>query len=236
MSDFLPKFDVNAIAAKMRTERRAHITHAMSEDDIRTLVDTAAETDWRLAVNDSKHNYDLAPVDIEMLDVAKRTKFATGIHERGQQKFQFVYDTFRISNACDDGAPCPDAYAKLYAAFNSERWLSTWRAVTGDDRINCVDAQATRYRRGHFLCAHDDLSPSSGRLYAYVLNLSQTWRAEWGGLLMFHGEDGNVLEAYTPRWNAINLFKVGQEHSVSMVTPLAGGDRLSITGWLRMRG
>lgn len=234
MSGFEPKFDVSAIAAQLRSARRVHIKNALLESDAQQLLAAAADTDWRLMVNDSKANFDLAPVDIEMLDVAKRTKFATGIYARAQEKFQFVYDAFRISNACDAGAPCPEAFAKLYAALNSEQWLATWRAVTGDNRVNYVDAQVTRYRQGHFLNAHNDLSPSSGRLFAYVLNLSPTWKVDWGGLLMFHGEDGHVLEAFTPRWNAINLFAVGQEHSVSLVAPSAGGDRLSITGWLRM--
>ncbi len=61
----------------------------------------------------------------------------------------------------------------------------------------------------------------------------QPGRAEWGGLLMFHGNDGNIEEAFTPAMGALRIFAVPALHSVSYVTPLAPEPRLSITGWLR---
>jgi Rps23 Pro-64 3,4-dihydroxylase Tpa1-like proline 4-hydroxylase len=36
-----------------------------------------------------------------------------------------------------------------------------------------------------------------------------------------------------PVFNALNLFRVPLLHSVTLVTPFAGGARLSITGWFR---
>jgi len=45
-----------------------------------------------------------------------------------------------------------------------------------------------------------------------------------------------VAEAYTPAFNALNIFKVPQPHAVSLVAPFAGGDRLAITGWVRSKG
>jgi SM-20-related protein len=96
-----------------------------------------------------------------------------------------------------------------------------------------VDAQATRYERGHYLTQHDDSAAEKGRLYAFVLNLTPHWRTDWGGLLNFIDADGHVAEAYAPAWNAINLFRVPQPHAVSCVAPFAGAPRLSITGWVR---
>jgi Rps23 Pro-64 3,4-dihydroxylase Tpa1-like proline 4-hydroxylase len=105
--------------------------------------------------------------------------------------------------------------------------------VTGDERIAYVDAQATRYRPGHFLTEHTDDVAGKQRLYAYVLNLTPAWRIDWGGLLLFHAPDGHVAEAYCPRFNALNVFAVPQAHSVSVVAPFAPAHRLSVTGWLR---
>jgi Rps23 Pro-64 3,4-dihydroxylase Tpa1-like proline 4-hydroxylase len=68
-----------------------------------------------------------------------------------------------------------------------------------------------------------------------VLNLSPRWKIEWGGLLMFHGDDGHVAEAFLPNFNSLNLLKVPALHSVSQVSLFAGDDRLAITGWLRGR-
>jgi hypothetical protein len=35
------------------------------------------------------------------------------------------------------------------------------------------------------LAPHDDSHAGEGRRYAYVINLSQRWKPEWGGLLQF---------------------------------------------------
>ena len=105
--------------------------------------------------------------------------------------------------------------------------------MTGEDRIALADSQLTRFRRGHFLTEHDDELAGKNRYYAYVLNLTPVWRIDWGGLLAFHGDDGNVAEAFTPRFNALNLLRVPCAHSVTQVALSAGANRLSITGWLR---
>ena len=83
------------------------------------------------------------------------------------------------------------------------------------------------------LTAHDDVAPGKHRLYAYVLNLTARWRADWGGILMFLDEEDHVAEGYTPAFNALNIFRVPQRHAVSMVAPFAGEPRISITGWIR---
>jgi Rps23 Pro-64 3,4-dihydroxylase Tpa1-like proline 4-hydroxylase len=59
------------------------------------------------------------------------------------------------------------------------------------------------------------------------------WRLEWGGLLLFHGSDGNVERGLVPAFNSLNLFAVPRMHSVSEVTRAAAYRRYSITGWLR---
>ena len=49
----------------------------------------------------------------------------------------------------------------------------------------------------------------------------------------FHGDDGNVAEAFTPCFNTLNLLRVPTPHSVTQVALSAGEDRISVTGWLR---
>ena len=62
------------------------------------------------------------------------------------------------------------------------------------------------------------------------------WRAEWGGLLLFHDDSGDTRRGLVPRFNCLNLFAVPQSHSVSQVATYAGATRLSVTGWLRAFG
>jgi Rps23 Pro-64 3,4-dihydroxylase Tpa1-like proline 4-hydroxylase len=71
---------------------------------------------------------------------------------------------------------------------------------------------------------------------AYVLNLArEDWHPDWGGYLLFLDEEGDVIEGFRPRFNALNLFRVPQSHSVSYVPPFAPIGRMAVTGWLRSR-
>lgn len=64
------------------------------------------------------------------------------------------------------------------------------------------------------------------------MGLTPNWRVEWGGLLLFHDTDGHI-RGLAPRFNCLNMFGLPVMHSVSQVTPFAGGVRYAVTGWLR---
>jgi Rps23 Pro-64 3,4-dihydroxylase Tpa1-like proline 4-hydroxylase len=95
-----------------------------------------------------------------------------------------------------------------------------WRHVT-----------ATRYRPGHFCEMHDHSADDGERLIAFVLNMTPRWRLDWGGLFLFVDDRGRVSRGLTLSFNALNLFRTPQPHSVSAVMPFAGANRLTITGW-----
>jgi Rps23 Pro-64 3,4-dihydroxylase Tpa1-like proline 4-hydroxylase len=145
--------------------------------------------------------------------------------------FRFVYDSYMMVSAYREGRDPGLLLHRVLELFNSPGYLAFVQSLAGDTRIRRVNAQATRYRPGHFLRYHTDEEHSEGRLYAYVLNLSQHWRADWGGLLQFIGADGQVTGTLLPRWNTLSLFAVPAGHAVSLVAPWAREDRLAITGW-----
>jgi len=148
---------------------------------------------------------------------------------------QFLFDRLRLGPAREAGMATPQILFDLLDLFNTEAFLSFARRLTGDDRIAFSDGQVTRYLPGHFLNRHSDANPRTERLYAYVLNLSPGWRAEWGGLLQFLDEGGEITETFTPSFGALNVFAVPQMHAVSTVAPFAGGPRYSVTGWWRAK-
>ena len=115
--------------------------------------------------------------------------------------------------------------------LNAPEFLLFARRLTGEPTIDRVSAQATRYRPGQFLTRHQDEDVSEGRVCAYVINLSRNWDSDWGGLLQFHDADKRLLDSFVPYWNHLSLFRVPQSHTVSLVSPWAGSDRLAITGW-----
>jgi len=152
-------------------------------------------------------------------------------YERASQGFHFSYDRYLMVNALRDGR---DPHLILHAViefFNSEPFFEFIRYFTGDSQICMVGGQATRYLPGQFLRQHDDQHAEECRRYAYVLNLTRNWQADWGGLLHFVDDAGQVEHSYMPLWNSLSLFKIPANHYVGMVSPWAKAPRLAITGW-----
>ncbi|WP_439476558.1 2OG-Fe(II) oxygenase [Brevundimonas sp.] len=193
----------------------------------------ATEKLWLCSTMGGGQTIDVPVEQLEAFPPDQAMRFVQLAHAEARDGFHYMFDNIRISDLAEQRQPLAAELAAAYAFLNSPAFLDFVRALTGDPRPNFVDAQATRYERGHYLTQHDDSAEGKGRLYAYVLNLTPHWRSDWGGLLNFIDADGHVAEAYSPAWNALNLFRVPQAHAVSCVAPFAGAPRLSITGWVR---
>jgi len=110
------------------------------------------------------------------------------------------------------------------------------REITGFPELVKADGQATLFAPQHYLGKHNDSHVEEGWKVAYVLNFArEDWQPDWGGYLLFLDEDGDVVEGFRPRFNALNMFAVPQDHLVSFVPPFAPAGRLAITGWFRDR-
>lgn len=145
--------------------------------------------------------------------------------------FHYVYDRYLIAEGLKEGRNPGLLVHVALQFFNSPDFLGFIRDFTGDRELAMVGAQATRYLPGQFLRMHDDRHDEENRRYAYVLNLSRDWQADWGGLLHFVEPDGTAREAFLPRFNSLSLFKVPMPHYVGLVAPWALQPRLAITGW-----
>ena len=199
------------------------------------------EVPWTLALRDSAaartidHARYAAMSEAEvgaLLRDTARVPAAVGDELSAEAGFRFAYDSYMMVSAYQQGRDPDLLLHRVLELFNSPDYIDFMRALTGDARVRRINAQATRYRPGHFLRYHTDAESSEGRLYAYVLNLSRDWRADWGGLLQFIDAEGRVADSYLPHWNTLSLFAVPTGHAVSLVAPWAQDDRLAITGWL----
>ena len=154
------------------------------------------------------------------------------VQARARDGFAYAYLGYQMIAAYlakrDPGHPLHE----LTELLNSEEFLDFGRAVTGEPTVLKADAQATFYRPGDFLNLHDD-SGVGERRAAYTIGFTRRWRADWGGQLLFHGRDGEIIRGLMPGFNVLTLFKAPQWHSVAPVASYAGAPRLSITGWLR---
>jgi Rps23 Pro-64 3,4-dihydroxylase Tpa1-like proline 4-hydroxylase len=231
-----PRLDAEALKAVFGRFGRLHIPDVLRPADAATVADALAGAPWSRTFLANGKGYDVALADYAATPAEVKAQVETAIAEGGRTGFQFDFDTWRISDELEAGRRHGGPVAPLEAVYdlmNSEAFLGFVRRLTGDPRPVYCDAQATRYRAGQFLTAHDDELAGKDRLYAYVLNLTPEWRVEWGGLLLFHDADGHVAEAYAPKFNALNLFRVPAWHSVSQVASYVEKPRLAITGWIR---
>jgi Rps23 Pro-64 3,4-dihydroxylase Tpa1-like proline 4-hydroxylase len=164
----------------------------------------------------------------------EKAKFLAHVHQPAKLgQFQYLYDNIPVYDAWHRRRGQRALLDEFFEFINGEAFLSLAGAITGAEDIGFADAQATRYRPGHFLTMHDDRVETKDRRAAYVVNLTRLWGPDWGGLTLFMDADGHIEEAFTPRFNALNIFRVPQPHSVSLVAPFAGQNRYAITGWCR---
>ncbi|MBB1062025.1 2OG-Fe(II) oxygenase [Marilutibacter spongiae] len=232
--------DLPAWRSALQRERRVQVPEflqAEAADRLRECLER--EVPWTLALRDGEGPRTLDPAAYGAMDEAARTALfartaASARGQAGDDGYRFAYDSYMMVSAYQQGRDPGLLLHRLLEVFNSPQYIAFAQALSGDPRIRRVNAQATRYRPGQFLRRHTDIDSREGRLYAYVLNLTPHWEADWGGLLQFIDDTGQVVETFLPRANSLSLFAVPTGHAVSLVAPWAGNDRLAITGWWQL--
>lgn len=233
-----PTLRAAALRPVFQRHRRLHIPGILEAPSAAALHAALREAGgWTRSIHlEDGRDVDLSVEELEALPDPERIELERALADSSTDRLQYVFDTVRISAELGAGRPVAAPMRAIHDFINGPAFLGMAAELTGDDRLAFADVMATRYLPGHFLTAHGDENPLERRLYAYVLNLTPGWRADWGGVLMFLDDDGHVAEGYVPAYNALNLFAVPQTHAVSMVSRLARTPRLSITGWIHAAG
>jgi Rps23 Pro-64 3,4-dihydroxylase Tpa1-like proline 4-hydroxylase len=226
--------DIKVLQRQFQRNGRIQIRNFLELASADTICNAlTTQKSWNLVyMNAGKH------VDADANAIARwprnqRDKLKKLVYSQATDGFQYMYATVPIYDIYHQKQLPGHYFNEVFEFLNSKVFLDFTRSVTDDDSISFADAQATRFDAGHFLTGHDDAVPEKFRRVAYVISLSPVWRADWGGCLQFMNSLGNIEEGYTPTYNALCMFRVPSDHSVSMVAPFAGASRYSITGWLR---
>jgi Rps23 Pro-64 3,4-dihydroxylase Tpa1-like proline 4-hydroxylase len=193
----------------------------------------AEEVPWTLAYRRGETPAVLKHDELNALSAPAYAELLDELALQARGRYGFAYESYMMVRAYTEKRDPGLLLNAVLEFLNGAEYLGFVRLLVSDARIRRVSAQATRYRPGHFLRQHSDFDDVEHRLYAYVMNLSRDWRADWGGQLQFLDREGRVLESFLPRWNSLSLFKVPAEHMVTPVAPWAEQDRLSITGWFQ---
>ena len=221
-----PALDLPAYAARFAATGRVQLRDVLTPESAGELQMVLARgTDWGMAVGAGTEK----PTSIR----AARSRTP-----EGQQALrQAMQNAEQHSARGEYGfrfAHYPILDEILLEHLNTPDFLDLVRTVTGVEALVKADGQATLFAPGHYLGRHSDSHVAEGWEVAYVLNLARDdWHPDWGGYLLFLNDDGDVVEGFRPRFNALNLFRVPQSHLVSYVPPFAPIGRMAVTGWLR---
>ena len=223
----------SVLAQKFKSQNRIHIANFFQQQDAYKLSDyVKAISEWNLSLNSAEKHFDVTHEHRKSVQPDFYQQLTASVGRDAIEGFQYFFENYAVYDAYYNNK-CPEPLARMFEFLNSEPFIACMREITGLNNIQFADAQLTKYAKGHFLTEHDDNVAGKNRLVAYVLNLSPVWRAEWGGLLMFHDHNNHIEQAFTPAFNSLNLFAVPQRHSVSQVASYVTASRYSVTGWLR---
>jgi SM-20-related protein len=235
MTRINPALDAGKLARQFKREHgRSQIRDFLGAEEAEWTYDQlAGQTPWGLVYNVGGRVEELSNAQLGRMSVEQINQMAAGVIERAKTQYQFLYHLYPLTTEYFNTASTVPLL-RFYEWLNSPATLDYLRTVTGRPDITWAHAQATLYARGHFLKSHSDLEPHMNRrAVAFVLNFTKLWERDWGGYLQFFNDQHDVELAWRPIFNALNIFTVPHDHSVSMVTPFAGGRRFAITGWLR---
>ncbi len=238
-----PAIDRKACARRFAKHSRVQIRDVLTEETAREIqMILTRATKWGMAVQAGDKG-GAKPASFTQAQIADSNgaeavnRMANQAHEasaKGDYAFRFAH--YPIVEAVNQKWDPGGVHEMLLEYLNTPDFLDLAREVTGFDDLVKADGQATLFAANHYLGRHIDSHVAEGWKVAYVLNLArEDWHPDWGGYLLFLDEDGDVIEGFRPRFNALNLFAVPQSHMVSYVPPFAPMGRLAITGWLRDR-
>lgn len=228
--------DAAMLAPEFKLNNRLHIPDFFNADFAKSVHEALkGDVPWTRTMVIQGQAVE-APLKAFLAAGQRRLQLEAEVAHSAQYGFQFSYDSYRLSDQLSAGNRVGGSFEPVEAVYdflNSPVFLDFVRKLTGDEAPAYCDAHVTRFGAGHFLNRHHDGNTNTGRLYAYVLNLTPVWQADWGGVLLFQDEMQNVTTGYSPRFNALNIFRVPQWHSVSQVASFVQAHRYSITGWVR---
>lgn len=221
-----PDLDLQAFRECFAEKRRVAIPDILTAEAAESAYrEISGPLPWDLSLTGERGP---EAVDAEVLATLNPQQLA-GLQQQVQDQalagFSFLYGR-------KDLIPGETHYLEnLTRTLASDEFLDVLKIVTADETLYRVDAHATVYRPGCFLKTHDDTYVGKARRLAYVLGLTKDWQADWGGLLHFVDERGDVEDVFVPGFNALTIFEVPHQHFVSYVASFAGGSRYAVTGW-----
>ena len=209
MSILNRNLDVEQLAVEFAGKRRIQIQNVLDGPAAEMIDQTLrGGTPWRIAYNRKDQSFTVSQEELNAMGAAAAQKLLEDCVKAAQTDYQYLYACYPIVDAIKNKRDEGHLLHTILEELNSDYFLDFVRGVTGISSIGLVDGQATLYRPGHFLMHHNDFDAKRNRRVAYVLGFTKNWRADWGGVLEFYNERGDVEAGVLPRFNTLSLFAV----------------------------
>jgi SM-20-related protein len=229
-----PALDVEKYARLFRENGRVQVPELFAPAIAEQIERVLQQLPYRVVLqNDAEENMLLTRDDLVAMPPEDRRKLEAGIRERAARSVGYTYHMYPMILArlqsWDPGHPIH----ALTDFMNSPAFLSFARQLIGFAGLTKIDVHASQYLAGHYLTTHtDDDATQHGRA-AYTIGFSRDWRADWGGLLVFLDENGDIEQGFIPRFNTLTVFNGMQRHTVTAISSFTPKPRLSLAGWFR---
>jgi SM-20-related protein len=224
-----PNLDIEMLRYKYREDQRVRIDNLLDPGFAQQVVNCLRQSlPFDYIFHNQGLDYVVSEQEMGMMTAPEREKLLGELSELASQGVGFLYGGYRMTG--QNLRASPTVLTQLFDLINSHV-LEVVASISETPNLQDADGQFTRLTRGHYLTRHkDDISAERRRL-AYVLNFTESWHPDWGGLLQFFNNDGTTRDAWEPRFNSLNLFDVRHIHSVTYLAPHAKAPRFALTGW-----
>jgi len=222
------------LAKQFQEKGFVRVSNALSKSTLKAIHDFIFNQEqWNLAFNLQGKHQDLNNLEVEGWPDNKKQELKQIVFQQASDGFQYLYEAIPIYDIFHNDLLPGHFFNDIVRFLNTRATLDFFREILNAPDITFMDAQITRFSAGHFLNTHNDDVNDKNRIAALVFNLTEHWRADWGGALHLLDEQQQIKQSFLPSFNEINIFKVPLDHYVGYVSPFATGKRLSITCWLR---
>lgn len=208
----------------------------------RFLSNTAAQTlygwlsresSWGLTLSDGERILGLAPDEYRSCTAIELRECTSVAYSAAQKGFSFIREELWVSMAhVAETTLRPNPLQRIFALIQSASFAQYAAEVVGARSLKVVRVTIERYTGGHFF-GFTTGAPADATV-GFSIDLTDTWRAEWGGLLEFCNFVGCIDYGYLPEFNTLTLYDLSKSRAISLVTPLARRDRYAIVGQMNV--
>ena len=226
-----PNLDLEALAEGFKKSNRVQVKNALDEKSADALSETIEKMAiWRWVFLDRNSEWVMSSEQVNQMTERRRKELMQRLFLQAREGFQYLRfecPTDEIPDAKD-----PKALTDADVFFKSNDFRDFLRAVSGEKDGEPRGLHARWLNREKFMADSALATDRPDCKLYFSMDVTRTWRPNWGGQLMFLDDDGEIEEAWAPAFNRLNIYSASARHFINYVAPYEGGLALSICGRL----